>query len=41
MIVYLKGKLTDINPTSVILETSNGIGYLVQITFELELVEQL
>ncbi len=32
MIVYLKGKLTDINPTSVILETSNGIGYLVQIT---------
>ncbi|MCH2022291.1 MAG: Holliday junction branch migration protein RuvA [Saprospiraceae bacterium] len=32
MIVYLKGKLTDINPTSVIVETNNGIGYLVQIT---------
>jgi holliday junction DNA helicase RuvA len=32
MIVYLKGKLTDINPTSAIVETSSGIGYKVQIT---------
>jgi Holliday junction DNA helicase RuvA len=32
MIVHLKGKLTDINPTSVIVETNNGIGYIVQIT---------
>lgn len=32
MIAYLKGKLTLITPSEVIVETSNGIGYWVHIT---------
>jgi Holliday junction DNA helicase RuvA len=32
MIAYLKGKLTHKSPTDVIVETNNGIGYIVHIT---------
>lgn len=32
MIAYIKGKITDKNPTHVIIETSDGIGYHVNIS---------
>lgn len=32
MIVYIKGRLTHRSPTAVILETSNGIGYKINIS---------